>query len=101
MIIGDTLGLVELRPDELARITGGTGTLEVGVKAAPPLGTLDLTYKGDRGFVSGKLSVAGKDWMGGIAGGVKLGKATLEGSFTAGPKAWEVQATLRIPLGRG
>ena len=49
--------------------------------------------------MGGALTLNGKDWAGGLRGAVKLGKATLEGSFSANAKAWEVQATLRIPLG--
>lgn len=92
-------GLAILQDEDLARIQGGTGTLGVALKTPPLQGTLDLSYKGDRGYVGGQLKVTGKDWSGGFAGGVKLGKATLEGSVSTNLKNWEAQVSLRIPLG--
>ena len=79
---------------------GGAGELGVDIKAVPGRAALDLTYKGDRSYVGGKFAVAGKDWTGGLTGGVRLGKATLEGSFMTNLNTWEVQASIRIPLGR-
>ena len=92
-------GLTLLDARDLAHIHGGGAELGISLQATPLRGLVDLTYKGSKGTVGGALTLNGKDWAGGLHGAVKIGKATLEGSFSANPKAWEVQATLRIPLG--
>ena len=93
-------GLALLDPRDLARITGSGGELGLSIQTPPLRGLIDLTYHGPRGAIAGTLTVTDKDWAGGLRGTVKLGKATLEGSFSTNTKAWEIQARLRIPLGR-
>ena len=84
---------------ELEAVRGSGGALGIALQTPPLRGVIDWTYTGNRGAVGGSLVLSGGSWSGGVTAGVKLGRATLEGSFNAGPGAWEVQAKVRIPLG--
>lgn len=89
-----------LTDDELLQVAGGGGHLGVSFTAPPLHGGVDLAYKGRAGTLTGSLTTDGTTWKGGIGGQVRIGRANLEGTFRSDLKAWEVQATLRIPLGK-